>query len=100
MAKKINEKKNNAVDLTKVEGSIAFTLEEYHKNFDQICLDETISMAEKKTQLIAFVNTYVKATAYQKKMIAKIQNFRGDSIALLQYMYNIILAGAGMYANN
>lgn len=99
MAKKVNEKKNNTVDLTKVEGSIAFTLEEYHKNFDQICLDNTISMAEKKTKLITFMNTYVKATAYQKKMIAKIQYFKGNSIALLQYMYNIILAGAGMATN-
>ena len=98
MAKKINEKKNT-VDLTKKEGSIAFTLEEYHEQFDQICLDETISMAEKKTKLINFMNTYVKATAYQKKMIARIQYFNGNSISLLQYMYNIILAGAGMYAN-
>lgn len=99
MAKKVNEKKNT-VDLSTKEGSIAFTLSEYHDQFDKICLDETINMAEKKKQLINFMNAYVKATAYQKKMIAKIQYFKGDNVSLLQYMYNIILAGAGMYANN
>ncbi len=99
MAKKVNEKKN-MVDLSTKEGSIVFTLSEYHDQFDKICLDETINMAEKKKQLINFMNVYVKATAYQKKMIAKIQYFKGDNVSLLQYMYNIILAGAGMYANN
>lgn len=96
MAKKVNEKKNN-VDLTTQKGSIAFILSEYHEHFDKICLDETISMTEKKVQLIEFMTTYTKTTTYQQKTISNIKTFRGDSVALLQYMYNIILAGAGMH---
>ena len=97
MAKKANEKKNT-VDLTTQRGSIAYVLSEYHEQFDRICLDETISMTEKKIQLIEFMNTYTKTTKYQQKTITKIKNFRGDNVELLKYMYNIILAGAGMYA--
>lgn len=93
--KKVNEKKNT-IDLSVKEGTVAFTLSAYHKECDEICLNNAISIAEKKKLLITLINTYIKATAYRKKMIAKIQNFKGTNIELLQYMYNIILAGSGL----
>lgn len=91
------ENKKRTVDLSVIDGTLANTISENSNALNVICLDPASSLDDKKVQLITLLKENTKETPYVKNVIKKIYNFR-DGVSLLSYMYNLTLAGSGMYS--
>lgn len=85
------------IDLSRVDGTVAYTVAEYNKQIDSICLSDTLDLSKKKEEVIDLLKSNTKETPYMRKVIYKIRSIK-DSMSLLTYMYNVTLAGAGMYS--